>query len=74
MRRPGNLLRELVMSESGQAATEYVLVISVMVVAAVAATSPFVDPRGPFQRTMKHLSRAIGTAIASDSSPLLPHR
>ncbi len=74
MQRLRSLLQELVTSESGQAATEYVLVISVMVVAAVAATSPFVDPRGPFQRTMRQLSRAIGTAIASDRSPLLPHR
>jgi len=59
-------------NESGQAATEYLLVISVMVIAMIAATSPFVDPRGPFQSTMKTLSRQIGTIIADDNSPLLP--
>ena len=74
MRRLKSLFQELLKSEDGQAATEYVLVISVMVVAAVAASSPFVDPRGPFQTAMKQLSRNIGTVIASDSSPLLPHR
>ncbi len=58
--------------QRGQAATEYMMVIAVFVVAVIFATSPFVDPAGPFQRTMKQLSKEIGSIIASPTSPLLP--
>ncbi len=74
MRRLRKWIRTLVRSERGQAATEYVLVISVMVVAAVGATRPFVGEHGPFQTAMKQLSRNIGSAIAGADSPLLPGR
>lgn len=59
-------------AQVGQAATEYMMVISVMVVAMIFATRPFVDPAGPFQTTMKKLEKQISTIIASDKSPLLP--
>ncbi len=74
MRRLRKWIRKLVRSERGQAATEYALVISVMVVAAVGASRPFVSDHGPFQTAMKQLSRNIGSAIASANSPLLPRR
>jgi len=63
-----------IFDERGQAATEYVVVISVIVIAMIFATRPFVDPTGPFQSTMKRLEMQIGTIIASDNSPLLPGR
>lgn len=75
MRQIGMFFRRwrtgLVKEEGGQAATEYVLVISVLVIAIMAAMSPFVDPSGPFQQGMKDMSENIGSAVASPNSPLL---
>lgn len=58
--------------ESGQAATEYMMVISVMVIALIGATSAFYDPTGPFLRAFRQFSRNVGSIVADSSSPILP--
>lgn len=68
------LPRLLFRSERGQSATEYMMVISVLVVAMVAASRPFVAKNGPFQQGMERLSRNIGGSVASSTSDLLPRR
>lgn len=65
-------LMQFVRDEDGQAATEYVLVISVMVIALLGATSAFYDPKGPFVDGLQEFSRNVGVIVADDSSPLLP--
>ena len=54
--------------ESGQTATEYMLAISVLVLALMVATSAFYDPRGPFHEGMRALSNNISNAIAEAPS------
>lgn len=67
-----NTVRSFVEDESGQAATEYMMVVSVMVVAVISATRAFYDPMGPFLTAWREFSRNVGTIVADDSSPILP--
>lgn len=50
--------------ERGQTATEYVLTISVLVIAMVAASSAFTQKRGPFHQGMQALSKGVTTMVA----------
>lgn len=51
-------------AEGGQTVTEYVLALSVVVIAMVAATAAFSDNNGVFHRTMRQLSRNVETLVA----------
>ena len=58
--------------ESGQAATEYMMVISVMSLALIGATRAFYDPAGPFLRAFREFGRNVGSIVADSNSPILP--
>ncbi len=56
------LARSLIRDEEGQTATEYMLIISVIVVAVVAAAYVFIDP---FQKGVNKLANDVRTILDS---------
>ncbi len=54
------LAKSLIRDEEGQTATEYMLIISVIVIAVVAAAYVFIDP---FQKGVKKLARDVQTIL-----------
>lgn len=67
-----SVFQAFVADESGQAATEYIMVISVMTLALIGATHAFYDPRGPFLRAFRQFGRNVGSIVADSNSPILP--
>lgn len=58
------VVQRFLCEERGQTITEYVLALSVVVIAMVAATVAFADNNGMFHRTMRQLSRNVETLVA----------
>ncbi|WP_031388453.1 hypothetical protein [Desulfonatronum thiodismutans] len=60
-----NVLRRLWAEESGQGATEYMLIIGVIVIAIIAAAYVFVEP---FQEGVENLGNRIKAALSGGTS------
>ncbi len=56
-----DLVRSLIRDEEGQTATEYMLIISVIVVAVVAAAYVFIEP---FQKGVSNLANDVRTILS----------
>jgi Flp pilus assembly pilin Flp len=63
MKSRTSMLRRSRRSIRGQTATEYVMVIAVLSIAALAATGPF---QYAFNTTMMTLSESLGTSLTQD--------
>lgn len=60
-----NILKRLWTEESGQGATEYMLIIGVIVIAIIAAAYVFVEP---FQDGVENLGNRIKAALSGGTS------